>query len=97
MDPDFHQPLHSDVPALLLSGSNDPITPPRYAAQAARGFAHSLSLVIPGFGHGQLTDPCMAGVMAQFVRRASVSGLDTTCTRHLSPLPFFLTRNGPTP
>ncbi len=97
VDPDFHQPLHSDVPALLLSGGNDPITPPRYAALASRGFAHSLSLVIPGFGHGQLTDPCMAGVMAQFVRRASVSGLDTACTRKLSPMPFFLTRNGPAP
>lgn len=97
MDSDFHQPLHSQVPALLLSGGNDPITPPRYAAEAARGFTHSLSLVVPDFGHGQLTDPCMAGVMAQFVRRASVSGLDTTCTRHLSPMPFFLTRNGPTP
>jgi pimeloyl-ACP methyl ester carboxylesterase len=97
VDPDFHQPLHSDVPALLLSGSNDPVTPPRYAAQAARGFAHGLSLVMPGFGHGQLTDPCMAEVMAQFVRSASLPGLDTACTRRLSPLPFFLTRNGPTP
>lgn len=97
VDPDFHQPLHSTVPALLLSGGNDPITPPRYAALASRGFAHSLSLVIPGFGHGQLTDPCMAGVMAQFVRRASVRGLDTGCTRRLSPMPFFLTRNGPAP
>lgn len=97
VDPDFHQPLHSAVPALLLSGSNDPVTPPRYAAQASRGFTHSLSLVIPGFGHGQLTDPCMEGVIAQFVRRASVSGLDTACTRNLSPMPFFLTRNGPAP
>jgi pimeloyl-ACP methyl ester carboxylesterase len=97
MDSDFHQPLHSQVPALLLSGGNDPITPPRYAAAAAHGFTHSLSLVVPDFGHGQLTDPCMAGVMAQFVRRASVSGLDTACTRHLAPMPFFLTRNGPTP
>ena len=97
VDTDLHQPLHADVPALLLSGSNDPITPPRYAAQASRGFAHSLSLVVPGFGHGQLTDPCMAGVMARFVSRASVSDLDTACTRHLAPMPFFLTRNGPAP
>jgi pimeloyl-ACP methyl ester carboxylesterase len=97
VDPDFHQPLHSEVPALLLSGGNDPVTPPRYAAQASRGFTQSLSLVIAGFGHGQLTDPCIAGVMAQFVRRASVSGLDTSCTRNLAPMPFFLTRNGPTP
>jgi pimeloyl-ACP methyl ester carboxylesterase len=97
VDPDFHEPLHSDVPALLLSGSNDPITPPRYAAQASRGFSHSLSLVIAGFGHGQLTDPCMAQVMARFVALGSVAGLDTACTRKLTPMPFFLTRNGPTP
>ena len=97
VDADFHQPLHSQVPALLLSGGNDPITPPRYAAQAARGFTHHLSLVVPAFGHGQLTDPCMEEVMAQFVRRAAVTGLDTTCTRNLAPMPFFLTRNGPTP
>ncbi|MGH8297837.1 MAG: alpha/beta fold hydrolase [Steroidobacteraceae bacterium] len=97
VDPDFHQPLHSEVPALLLSGGNDPITPPRYAAQASRGFTHNLSLVIPGFGHGQLTDPCIAGVMARFVRRASVSELDTACARNLTPMPFFLTRNGPAP
>jgi pimeloyl-ACP methyl ester carboxylesterase len=97
VDSDFHRPLHADVPALLLSGSNDPITPPRYATQASYGFAHSLSVVVPGFGHGQLTDPCMAGLMARFVSRASVSGLDTACTRHLAPMPFFLTRNGPTP
>lgn len=97
VDPDFHQPLHSDVPALLLSGGNDPITPPRYAAEASRGFTHGLSLVVPGFGHGQLTDPCMAEIMAQFVRRASVTGLKTRCTRNLRPMPFFLTRNGPAP
>lgn len=95
--PDFHAPLHSDVPALLLSGGNDPITPPRYAAEAARGFVHGLSLVIPGFGHGQLLDPCVDRVMAQFVRHASVAGLDTVCLRNLRPMPFFLTPNGPGP
>jgi pimeloyl-ACP methyl ester carboxylesterase len=97
VDADLHEPLHSKVPALLLSGGNDPITPPRYAAQASRGFTESRSLVIAGFGHGQLTDPCMAEVMARFVRRGSVSGLDTACTRKLVPMPFFLTRNGPSP
>ncbi|MGH8289210.1 MAG: alpha/beta hydrolase [Steroidobacteraceae bacterium] len=97
VDTDFHEPLHSNVPALLLSGSDDPITPPRYAAQASPGFTRRLSLVIRGFGHGQLTDPCVAQLMAQVVRRGSVSGLDIACTRHLVPMPFFLTRNGPAP
>ena len=97
VDPDFHAPLHADVPALLLSGADDPITPPRYAAEAARGFTHSLSLVIPDSGHGQLLDPCMDEVMARFVRRASVTGLNVGCLRNLRPIPFFLTPNGPGP
>ncbi len=27
LDPDLHSPLKSDVPVLLLSGGNDPVTP----------------------------------------------------------------------
>lgn len=93
----FHAPLHSDVPVLLLSGGNDPITPPRYAAEAARGYPNSLSLVVPGFGHGQLLDPCVGKLMARFIQRASVKGLNTACIRRLRPPPFFLTLNGPGP
>jgi len=55
IDADFHAPLESDVPALLLSGSDDPVTPPAFADLAARGFSHGLSIVLGGFGHGQLT------------------------------------------
>lgn len=94
---DFHAPLKSDVPALLLSGGDDPITPPQFATEAASGFRHSLSLVIPRFGHGQLMDPCMDEVIAQFLRRAAVTGLDVSCLANLRPMPFFLTPGGPAP
>jgi pimeloyl-ACP methyl ester carboxylesterase len=96
-DPDLHAPLSSDVPALLLSGSDDPATPPAYAAQAERAFSHHLSLVMQGFGHGQLTVPCMDRVMAQFVARGSVDGLDVSCTAAARPLAFFTSLNGPPP
>jgi pimeloyl-ACP methyl ester carboxylesterase len=97
VDADLHAPLVSDVPALLLSGSDDPVTPPEYAQEAARGLTHSLSLVLVGFGHGQLTAPCMDRVMAQFLARGTTSGLDVSCTRAARPLPFFTTVNGPPP
>ena len=35
VDKAFKQPLESDKPVLLMSGSADPITPPRYADKAA--------------------------------------------------------------
>jgi pimeloyl-ACP methyl ester carboxylesterase len=97
IDSDFHAPLHSDVPALLLSGSDDPVTPPAYAEQARRGLTNSLHVVLQDFGHGQLAAPCMDRVMEQFVNRASVVGLDVACTRNDKPMPFFTSLNGPPP
>ncbi len=97
VDADLHAPLVSAVPALLLSGSDDPVTPPAYAAQAAAAFPHSVSLVMPGFGHGQLTVPCMDRVMAQFVAQGTALGLDTSCTRAARPMAFFTSVNGPPP
>jgi pimeloyl-ACP methyl ester carboxylesterase len=97
VDADLHAPLHSDVPALLLSGSDDPVTPPAYAQEAARGFTHHLALVLEGFGHGQLTAPCMERLLAQFLARGLVDGLDVACTAHARPLPFFTSLNGPPP
>jgi pimeloyl-ACP methyl ester carboxylesterase len=96
-DADLHAPLRSEVPALLLSGSDDPATPPVYAHEAAHAFAHHLEVVLEGFGHGQLTAPCIDRVMAQFVTRASVDALDASCARAARPLPFFTSLNGPPP
>ena len=97
IDPDFHAPLHSDVPALLLSGSDDPAKPAAYGEEAARGFTHGLHVTLKGFGHGQLVAPCVDRIMAQFVERASVDGLDVSCTRVDQPTPFFISVNGPPP
>ena len=97
IDPDFHAPLHSAVPALLLSGSDDPVTPPAYADEARRGLTNSLSVVLQDFGHGQLAAPCMDRVMEEFINKASVMGLDVSCTRNDKPMPFFISLNGPPP
>jgi hypothetical protein len=39
----------------------------------------------------------MDRVMAQFLARASVAGLDVGCTRAARPMPFFTSVNGPAP
>jgi pimeloyl-ACP methyl ester carboxylesterase len=97
VDADLHEPLRSEVPALLLSGSADPVTPPAGAHEAAGAFTHHLEVVLEGFGHGQLTAPCIDRVMAQFVARASVASLDVSCAARAQPLPFFTSLNGPPP
>jgi pimeloyl-ACP methyl ester carboxylesterase len=97
VDADLHAPLTSAVPALLLSGSDDPATPPAFAHEAARAFTHHLEVVLEGFGHGQLTAPCVDRLTAQFVARGSVEGLDVSCAGSARPLPFFTSLSGPSP
>lgn len=97
IDADFHAPLHSNVPALLLSGGADPVTPTRFGEQAAKGFSQGLHIVLPGLGHGQLTAPCVDRLMLQFIDRADAQHLDTSCTRAVKPMPFFTTLAGPPP
>ena len=97
LDADLHAPLRSDVPALLLSGSADPVTPARDAARAAAGLTRSLQVVIEGMGHGQIGAPCVDRLIADFLRTGSANGLDTGCVRRVRPMPFFTTLAGPAP
>ena len=97
IDADLHAQLKSEVPVLLLSGGNDPVTPPASAEQAKVGLRNSLHITLENLGHGQLGAPCMDRVMAQFLERGSVEGLDTSCTLKARPMPFFLSAAGPAP
>jgi pimeloyl-ACP methyl ester carboxylesterase len=97
IDADLHAPLESAVPALLLSGSDDPISPPEYTRQAAKSFPRSVAIEFRYFGHSELAAPCMDRVMAAFIARASLAGLDVSCTRNARVNPLFTSVNGPPP
>jgi pimeloyl-ACP methyl ester carboxylesterase len=97
MAPDFKQPVVSAKPVLLLSGEDDPITPPANAERAARTLSNSLSLVVPGQGHGNVFRGCVPRIAAEFVDAGSVKGLDTACVKEIKPFPFFITFSGPSP
>ena len=96
VDSDFHEPLKSSIPALLLSGEFDPATPPEYGTAAAAGFEQHLHLVIPGQGHGQSL-PCVQRLLRDFIERGTVDGLDATCVSDIRPAPFFLSFSGTAP
>ena len=97
VDADLHSPLKSPAAALLLSGADDPVTPPEYAAAAQRGFADSKHVIVPGHGHGQFGAPCVDRVMATFIDAGTAKDLDASCTGKLKPMPFFITLAGPSP
>jgi len=80
--------VHSGVPALLLSGERDPVTPPADAALVAKGFAHGLWIQIPHGAHNGSGD-CEERVVADFVKRGSAEGLDVSCMKKAQAVPFL--------
>ncbi len=97
VDADFREPLVSDVPVLLLSGSDDPVTPPANAVAAMAGLKRARHLVIAGEGHSQLGVTCMDRILADFVRDADPARLDVACLERARPAPFFTSPSGPAP
>jgi pimeloyl-ACP methyl ester carboxylesterase len=97
VDADLFAPLSSAVPALLLSGEADPVTPPASGARAARGFSDSLHVVVPGQGHGQLAVPCAGRVIAAFLDAGTARALDASCLATAAAVPFVIDSSGPSP
>jgi pimeloyl-ACP methyl ester carboxylesterase len=89
------QPVASNAPVLLLSGADDPITPPANAQRVANSLPNSLVLVAPGMGHNVLFRGCLPDVVAAFLRAGSVRHLDTACVQQIAPMPFFTSFTGP--
>ncbi|HET6603095.1 MAG TPA: alpha/beta fold hydrolase [Xanthomonadaceae bacterium] len=86
---DFHQPLRSDVPTLLLSGELDPVTPPRYAEQVLEHLTRGRHLVLNGQGHGVLRVGCTPRLLARFIDTADAAELDAACLDDLPDTPPF--------
>lgn len=90
-------PVESDVPALLLSGERDPVTPPAYGEAVAAGLPNSLHLVAPGQGHNVFFRGCLPALVAEFLEAGGAAGLDASCVGRLGPPPFFTSFTGPVP
>lgn len=76
---DYHRPVRSDVPALLVSGALDPVTPPEWAEVAARTLPEAKHLVLAGVGHLPTWPGCVERLVAGFVEAGTHRGLDTAC------------------
>ena len=86
--------LASAVPALILSGALDPVTPPEEAAAVARSLRSSLHVTIPFAGHspaGLRGIECLDALRRAFLDQGSVEKLNTSCIATISR-PGFATR-----
>lgn len=79
---DYYTPVRSNAVVLLVTGADDPVTPPRYAAEVARTLPNALNLVVPFGAHG-LNGlegmSCIDEIERQVIEKASIAGVDTSC------------------
>lgn len=97
MPADFHAPLRSDKPVLILSGARDPVTPPQYGEEIMQGLSNARHLVLKGQGHAVLGRGCMPKLIEQFIDHPDPRTLDANCLDRLGPTPAFVDFNGATP
>jgi len=94
---DFHQPLRSKIPVLILEGQFDPVTPPRYGREVLAGLPNGRLLIAKGQGHNVIGAGCLPSLVAKFVMTADAKTLDAQCLDALGPTPAFLNYNGAGP
>ena len=88
---DYREPVRSDVPALILSGNLDPVTPPERGGEVARYLPNSRLVIVPHMGHmpDGLTDlECIDRMALQFIDKGDAKNLDVSCVEKMKPTPF---------
>lgn len=68
LDDAVHKAVVSDIPALLLSGDFDPITPPSFAAEVGAHLTNDYQVNFPSGSHGQaFGNSCADGLIQRFL------------------------------
>ncbi|MGA8278358.1 MAG: alpha/beta fold hydrolase [Rhodanobacteraceae bacterium] len=93
----FHAPLISAKPTLILEGEFDPVTPPRYGEVVLKGLSKGRLLVAKGQGHNVIARGCLPKLVRRFVETLDAAGLDAGCLADFGPTPAFLDFNGAAP
>lgn len=88
-----HQPIAVDHKVLLLSGAQDPVTPPAMADLAAETLPNSQHLVAENGGHTIAGHTCANELIDQFLTEPEVE-IDDSCLEETKVLPFLLNVNG---
>jgi len=71
----FEEAVRSEAPILMISGSDDPATPPSYAREALAYLPNGRIMLVAGASHDNDLPPCVDAAIVAFVRARSAAGL----------------------
>ena len=88
----FVQPVRSDAPILMISGADDPATPPQYATEALRYLPNARQIVIPHATHDS-ESACTDALIVEFVHARAAKHVDggrCAATAHRPPFAYSM-------
>jgi pimeloyl-ACP methyl ester carboxylesterase len=89
-----NEPVITEVPALVMAGEWDPITPPRWGRAVAERLPNATFVEFPGLGHGVSSDDdCPRGIMVDFLEDPTVKP-NVSCA---GAMPGFVLADVPAP
>jgi pimeloyl-ACP methyl ester carboxylesterase len=94
LSPSMTQPAKVDLPALVISGDADPVTPPRLGAIVLASFTRGVHAIVRGGLHTNSSRPCVAKIIASFIVDPATGGRDHTCLQRTAPLRFIVSATG---
>lgn len=91
--PAFRDLPTSQVPVLALSGTLDPVTPPRHGERVVKALGpRARHVVVPNAGHGVMAIGCTRELLYRFIDaddEAQALAVDAGCLAHLPRPPAF--------
>ncbi|HKS57489.1 MAG TPA: alpha/beta fold hydrolase [Steroidobacteraceae bacterium] len=93
LPPGFGEEVKSDVPVLIVTGANDPATPPAAGKAAMSRLTNARLIVVPYGGHtqdGLIGAECVKEIAAKFLETADQRSLDVSCVKNIRHKPFVL-------
>jgi pimeloyl-ACP methyl ester carboxylesterase len=92
--PAFYTVPPAQAPVWLLSGTLDPVTPPRHGARVAAALGvRARHITVPNVGHGVLAQACLRDAVARFITTdddAAALAQPADCAAALPRPPFFV-------
>ena len=87
----------SQTPALILSGTHDPVTPPRTGEMMSRHFARFRHVVVPAAAHNASFTGCVPELIAGFIAQGHGDTIDASCASETAWPPFVIDIAGSRP
>ena len=87
---EMFEPIAASIPALVISGEADPVTPPALGDTVLAQFTPRVHAIVPGGYHTNSSNPCVAGIMADFLADPLRGGRDHDCLQRAALTPRFV-------